>query len=224
MIPTWMYLVFGVVGGLVILLLMFLGYMYFFRRKKQYPFLLYSRDLKRRKVIYAVLKTDPNNKENKKFFFQGMDTQLPLKEPTAFQNNVAYREVIQNKAGGYSYIEGTKLDEKDYLELSLSPDEKSLALHRIKENEDRNSNPMSKTQAAMLITGFILIIILVIGIIYSTIAYVGAAKNLVKLAEQTKAIQASAGANLQIMNTITEQQARITAMLTGDKNITRTVS
>lgn len=218
-LPTWMIAMFIVVGAVIVLIIGVVAWLFIFRKKKQYPFLLYSRDLERRKVIHASLKADPQNRENKKFFFPGVDTQLPLKEPTCFQSGVAYREIIQNKDGGYSYIKGTKLDEKDYIELSLTPDEKSLALHRIKENEVRYQHPISKTQAAMIITGFIMIIILVIGIIYSTIAYVGAGKDVVKVVqankENTNAMAASTGQLAQI----SAQQAAITAALTKENNI-----
>lgn len=194
-------------------------WLFVFRKKKQYPFLLYSRDLQRRKVIQATLKADPENKENKQFFLPGIDKPLALKEPTCFQKGVGYREVMQNKDGSYSYIKGMKLDENKYIEMSLTPDEKALALHRIKENEVRYQHPISKTQAAMIITGFIMIIILVIGIIYSTIAYVGAGKDVVKVVqankENTNAMAASTGQLAQI----SAQQAAITAALTKEHNI-----
>lgn len=218
-LPPWMLAMFIIVGVVILGVIGVVVWLFLFRKKKAYPFLLYSRDLQRRKVIHAQLKADPNNRENKMFFFPGVDTKLALKEPTCFQNGVAYREVMQNKDGGYSYLKGCKLDEDDYIKLSLTPDEKALALHRIKENEVRYQHPISKTQAAMIITGFIMIIILVIGIIYSTIAYVGAGKDVVKVVqankENTNAMAATTGQLAQI----SAQQAAITAALTKENNI-----
>lgn len=223
-LPSWVFAIIGVVGGLFVLIIAVAGYFFFFKKKKQYPFLLYSRNMRDRRVVYGSLKIDPDNKEDKKFFFAGMTSTLPLKEPTCFQDGKAYREIIQNKDGGYSYIEECRLDEDKYMSLSLSPDEKSLALHRIKENEDRNQNPMSKHQAVMLITGFVLIIILVIGIIYATIAYVGASKNLVKLAEETKKITNTIASSNNVMKDITAQQTAIIAALANNVNVTRVIT
>lgn len=227
-LPIWLIAIFIVVGVVVLSLVGIILYFFVFRKKKGYPFLLYSRDLQRRKVIQATLRADPTNKENKKFFFSGNDTTLMLREPTCFQDGVGYREIIQNKDGGYSYIEGTKLDEAKYVNLSLSPDEKALALHRIKENVERYAQPMSKTTAAMIITGFILVIILTIGIIYSTTAYVGAGKDVVKVVKATQEMQSAQNANTNTLALISSQQAQITAALTKtnniDTNITRQVS
>lgn len=218
-LPPWMIAIFVVIGAVIFIIICLVLWLFVFRKKQGYPFLLYSRDLQRRKVIQATLKADPGNKENKQFFFGGVDTKLSLKEPTCFQDGVAYREVMQNKDGGYSYIEGCEINEKNYIELSLTADEKSLALHRIKENEARYANPMGKQQAAMLITGFVLIIILVIGIIYSTIAYVGAGKDVIKVVVATKEMQNAQNANTNTLALISAQQAQITAALTKENNI-----
>ncbi len=227
-IPPWMWAMFILVGVIFLSVIGVLLWFFVFRKKKQYPFLLYSRDCQRRKVIHASLKTDPANKENKMFCFAGVDTKLPLREPTCFQDKVSYREIMQNKDGGYSYLEGIKIDEKKYIEVSLTPDEKALALHRLKENEVRYQNPMGKTQAAMIITGFIMIIILTIGIVYSTIAYVGAGKDVVKVVKENKEAINAMSANTANLARISQQQAQITAALTKtnniETNITRTIS
>lgn len=218
-LPTWMIAIFIIVGIVILVLICLVVYIFVFRKKKAYPFLLYSRDLQRRKVIQAQLKVDPDNRENKLFFFPGNDSRLALKEPTCFQDGVAYREIMQNKDGGYSYIEGAKLDEKKYIELSLTPDEKSLALHRIKENEVRYQHPMSKSQAAMIITGFILVIVLVIGIVYCTIAYVGAGKDVIKVVQSNKENINAMVTATGTLSQISAQQASITAALTKENNI-----
>lgn len=218
-LPVWLLAIFIVVGVVVLALICIILYFFVFRKKKGYPFLLYSRDLQRRKVIQASLRADPTNKENKKFFFPGNDTTLMLREPTCFQDGVGYREIMQNKDGGYSYIDGTKLDENQYIKLSLAPDEKALALHRIKENVERYAQPMSKTTAAMIITGFILVIILTIGIIYSTIAYVGAGKDVVKVVKESQKMQDAQNKNTEVLKEISSQQAQITAALTKENNI-----
>lgn len=218
-LPTWMVAIFIFIGVIILGLGAVVVYFVFFKKKKQYPFLLYSRDCQRRKVLQGQLKTDPTNRENKVFVFPGVDSRLPLKEPTCFQSGTAYREIIQNKDGGYSYIEGATINEEKYIELSLTPDEKSLALHRIKENEVRYQHPISKTQAAMIITGFIMIIVLTIGIIYSTIAYVGAGKDVVKVVKANKENTNAMASATTTLGQISAQQAAITAALTKDNNI-----
>ena len=218
-LPIWLLAIFIIVGVVVIALIGIILYFFVFKKKKGYPFILYSRDLQRAKIIQATLRADPTNKENKKFFFQGNDTTLMLREPTYFQDGVAYRQIMQNKDGGYSYIEETKLDESKYIKLSLTPDEKALALHRIKENVERYAQPMSKTTAAMIITGFILVIVLVIGIIYSTVAYVGAGKDVIKVVKATQEMQNAQNSNTNTLALISSQQAQITAALTKENNI-----
>lgn len=227
-LPPWMLAMFIIVGVVILGIIGIVAWLFLFRKKKQFPFLLYSRDCQRRKVIYATLKTDPTNRENKKFFFPGVDNQLPLQEPTCFQDGKAYREIMQNKDGGYSYLKCAKIDEEDYIELSLTPDEKALALHRIKEYETRYQHPISKTQAAMIITGFIMIIILVIGIIYSTIAYVGAGKDVVKVVQANKENTAAIATSVGTLQKISVQQAQIAiALLKKDSqriNLTRQIT
>lgn len=223
-LAPWIIAIIVIVIVLFVSAFGFLAWAFFFRRKKQYPFLLYSRNLKNAREVYAAIKVDPENKENKVFTFSGVDSKLAIREPSLFIGSKSYRQIIQNQNGGYSYIDGITLDEANYLKLSLSPDEKSLALHRIKENHERNANPVSKTQAAMLITGFIMVIILAIGIIYSTIAYVGAGKNVVKVVETNKANINSMNAVTSRLADISEQQAQITGALTKGRNITRQIS
>ena len=136
-----------------------------------------------------------------------------------FSGGIGYREIIQGKEGDYVYIKGVKLDEKDYIELSLDADEKSLALHRMKENSVRYNNPISKTQAAMIITGFIMIIILTIGIIYCTIAYVGAGKDVIKVAKENTKVMNGINKNTEVLNQIGVQQAQMIAALSERENI-----
>lgn len=223
-IPPWLIAIFVVLGTVIFSIIGLVLWLFVFKKNKGHPFLLYSRDLQRRKTIQATLKADPGNKENKLFFFPGVDTKLPLREPTCFQDGTSYREIIQNKDGGYSYLEGCKIDEENYIKLSLTADEKSLALHRIKENEARYANPMGKTQAAMIITGFVLIIILVIGIIYSTIAYVGAGKDVIKVVKATQDMQNAQNSNTNTLALISSQQAQITAALTKTNNINTNIT
>jgi hypothetical protein len=215
-------LVVSIIGGVFLL-----GggiFLYFYMKKGgKYPFLLYSRNGKQITQLNAILKTDPENSARKQFFIDTIGFSFDVKSPSKWIGQTAYREIIQTESGDYAYIKGTEIDEKDYIKVSLQPEEKIIALNRYKENKRRYTNPISKGMAGLLVGSLILAFILIVGIVYSVASYAGAAKDMAELAkENTKngAIIQQTSNNAKI---ITEQLVMVTAALTENYNITRTI-
>jgi hypothetical protein len=196
-----------IVGGALGLVIVVIGGIFFYFRKKKgakFPFLLYSKDGKNVMTIHGNLRTDPENRSNKRFFFSTLDCSLEIREPTKWINGKPHREIILNRLGEYNYLENTTVDEEKYLRMSVRPEEKSLAIFRFKENTRRFENPMNKAQAYMLVGMVILTLILASGIIYSTVSYVKIGGTHVTLAKENQKISASNSAISQSIERSTE--------------------
>jgi len=214
------------IGGIVILMVIAGGIFFWLRKKsqgKKFPFVLHSLDGEKARPLGAVVQVDKTNASKKNFYFPEFDTTLPIKSPTWYFAGTAYREVIQDRNGELQYLDRHKINKDKYMEVSIDPEEKSLALYRYKENMRRYENPMDKASAAILISGFILVFLLMVGIIYSTISFASTAKSNVEFVkEQNKGIaklEQVASSNALV----TEQLVQVASLLTGGKNITRTV-
>ena len=215
------------VGGFVLFLILGIGgFVWFMKKKggKKFPFLLYSLDGARMQTIFAQVKADPNNKTRKRFNFANTETTLEIQPPTVFVDGKGYREIVWNDLGELSYLSKTRLNWDKYRELAVTPEEKALALHRYKENETRYENAANKMEMAMLIGGFILILLLGIGIIYSTITYANVVKDHVKIAESNNANVKIMKESINTMGDVVERIAGITAALTGDEELIRQIT
>jgi len=76
-------------------------------------------------AILSLWYTDPNTGEER--YRIAWDYRVPI----------ARLYDGQNKLGEYSYLKGTKFSDTEYKTLSLTPEEKSIALYRYKENANR---------------------------------------------------------------------------------------
>lgn len=208
----------------LIIILSFIGisilvgaYIFFFKNKnnKQFPFILYSADMIHRQVIYPKLKIDPLNHAQKKFFFEEHKESLEIKPPTAWIDGKSYREITYNDKGEFSYLEGLKVNKDKYLEISISPEEKTIALARYKEHYERYKENMNKYQAYTMIGGFILVFLIAIGVIYSTIAYVNVSSNMVELEKQNVKYKELESGNINAMNEIVKQLVIISGKNSG---------
>lgn len=219
--PPFMIALFIVGGLLIAVIVSFVAWIFFRKGKKSFPFLLYSVDGKMTTVQGAV-KVDPTNKTNKKFHIAGTDQTLPIRAPSVVMGGVAYREIMYDQNGELQYVDRSFV--KNKLEVSLLPEEKQIALSRIKENEKRYENPMGKAQAYMILSLFLLIFILLVGIVYSTISYVKVVNKMVQISEDNRESMKLQQGISQNNQAIVEQLAGITAALHDGKNITRTLS
>lgn len=200
-----------ITGVVMFIILSGVGIFYFFtkRNKKEHPFILYSSDGKHRNIIYPIVRVDPDNSNKKEFFFPSHKERLKIFPPSAWVNNVAHREITYNDKQEFSYLKDVSLDSSLHLKLSLDPEEKVLALHRYKENISRYKDTMGKYQSIALIGMFIMLFIVVIGVIYSTIAYVGVASDMVELEKQNVQYKKVEANNIIALNEITTQLVTI---------------
>ena len=207
---------------------------------KKFPFLLYSRDGWNVTTIHAKVLVNPENVKDKKFIFDEYDSPLDIGEPTKWINGVPHREITYNQLNEFSYVKGrvvegkeikgynefryvkgTIIDDISYLKVALEPEEKQISLSRLKENMKRYENPMGKLQAYTLIAGFVLVLLLAIGIIYSTIAYVGASEDLVTLAKENAKAIPEVGRIADNIAKATSQLTTVEASISEQVNLTR---
>jgi len=214
----------GVFGFLILIAVLLFAFFWFKGKKKaKFKFLLWSKDGRSVTTIEGIVKIDPNNKKNKQFFFSTNDSSLGIKEPTRWINNEPYREITYDKEGNYIYLKNITLDEGN-MKMALAPEEKSIALFRLKETQEKYQNPMEKTQAIMLITGFLMILILIVGIVYATFSFGSGIKHMIDVAELNKESMDIAASITATNADVTVQLVQVTAALTGKTNITRQLS
>jgi len=214
------------IGG-VVLVMIAAGVIFFWLKRKnkgkKFPFILHSLDGEKARMLGAIVKVDKQNSSKKVFYFPEFDDELPIKEPTWYFAGTAYREVTQDRNGELQYLDRHKIDKEKYLKVSIDPEEKALALYRYKENMRRYENPMDKASAAMLISGFVLVFLIMIGVIYSTISFANSAKSNVEFVkEQNKGI-AQLKAVAESQERTTEQLVTVAALLTGNNTIIRKI-
>lgn len=215
-----------VVIALTVLILLGGGFVWWLmkkKRSKKFNFFFYSKDGKRSRVINAIVKIDSENASKKVFYFAEFDSELSIRDPSFEFEGKLYRECMQDPNGDLQYVERSDIDNKK-LELAILPEEKALALYRFKENQRRYDNPLNKATAGLLIGGFILVFLIMLGVIYSTIAFGNSA---VKQVETAKVNHEVAQTNLAVAETnrdIVEQLVTVAALLTNNKSVTRILS
>jgi|AntAceMinimDraft_18_1070375.scaffolds.fasta_scaffold30243_4 hypothetical protein len=200
-----------ITGSVLVLIIIGVSIYYLFtkKNKKEHPFLLYSSDGKHRTTIYPIVRIDPDNSNKKEFYFNSHKERLKIMPPSAWINNIAHREITYNNKQEFSYLKDVSIDDTQHLKVSLDPEEKVLALHRYKENLSRYKDAMGKYQSFALIGMFMMLFIIVIGVIYSTIAYVGVASDMVELEKQNVQYKKVESANIAALNDITIQLVAI---------------
>jgi len=215
-----------IAGAFGIVLFFIIGVFIWLRLKsgKKYAFLFYPPSNPNKvNVIYGQVKADPVNKKNKLFSFAETDSKLPVRPPTKEIAGVLYREITLDKHNDFVYIKKNVLIGQE-LSYVLDNEEKQLALLRIKESNIEYQNPMNKYQAYTLIAGFILILLIVIGVVYSTIAYVNNSKDMASLAKENYKVAQELTAITNTLLKVNEQQIAMLSAITGNVNITRQLS
>jgi len=195
------------------------GALFFFKGSKKHEFLYYSLDGMNIKKILAKVKQDATNTQKTVFKFEN-GNELTQRNPTAFLNGKPFREVTQDDNGEYVYIK-RGFDKTKYLALALMPEEKSIALNRYKENQKSYDTGTSKLQAAMVIGLFLLLLINIFASVYLVTQSYLKIDDINEISKETNKYAAAMKETTNIMVGVTEQQAQITAALTGDVNLTR---
>jgi uncharacterized membrane protein YciS (DUF1049 family) len=212
-------LVFLVVGGIILY--------YFWKRSagKKYDFLLYSSDAKTITIVKADVSVNPENVNDKLFTFANNTSKLEIRKPSRFIDGKPYREITFDNEGKYCYLTQTSFDEKK-LEMSLQPEEKQIALFRLKESQERYKNPMEKLTAITLIAGFIMCLIIIGGVLFCTIKFSSQIGTIAEIAKDNKAVSEMNGQTMNKMVLITEQLAAIsgTKMNTNSSDLVRQLS
>ncbi|MCK4522455.1 MAG: hypothetical protein KAU20_07820 [Nanoarchaeota archaeon] len=248
MVNVLMIIIIVVVGIFVLLG----GILLYFWKKsgKKFPFILYSPNGERADIIYARVRIDPENPANKQFVFDTLDSPLTIKRPTIFLNGIPHREITFNKLSEYNYlknqgikvdekkkeelenqerdvyqyVDGTKIDNKAYLEKCLEPEEKQIAISRLKENTRRYQDPMNKYAAYTLIGTFVMSFLICVCMGYCFFKVGDITDDVVTIAkeqdESIKVLNHVATTNQQT----TEQLTGIAAALTQNKEITRQIT
>jgi len=191
---------------------------------KKYLFLLYDRLSSRVKVIEGKIRVDASNKSKKVFAFEGNDTTLPIRPPTLSIGKNSYREITIGQKGELVYLEGRKINDDNYLATSMSGEDVAVFTGMILENNREFENPLAKTTATMIIAMAFIAFLIIVGCVYSTITLVSNSKTMVEAAkENSKAVSGLVSA-ADTMNSIAEQLTQVAAALTGDLNLTRTIT
>jgi cell division protein FtsL len=229
-------------------------FLFFWLKSKKgatHPFYIYSTDGIHREKVEATVVTDPNNQHKKMFYFPSRKVHLEIRPPNAWIGQIGIREITINTLNEYSYLdnrglipkdmtekekdilkakygmtylEKTKFCDKQYLKLSLIPEEKSIALYRYKENANRFKNPIDKMQGMLFGLTLVMVLLVMIGVIYSTIAFVNVAGDMTELQiEINKGKEQDVG----VMNTMAEiskQQTQIIGSWKSGEDIVRQIT
>lgn len=213
-----------VLGIMAFILVMSLVFWYFTRTKgsgKEYPFILYNKDGNIAQTLKAKIKVDQANKSRKVFVFEKYDTTLPIKPPTLYLNAVGFRQITLGNKGELVYISGNVVSQDGYLNTAMDSEDVAVFTGMILENNREFENPLNKTTAAMVIGMAVIALLIMVGTVYSSVTLVGNSKEMLAVAKETgdavKGLQAITGTLADVV----EQNARIAAALTGDKNLTR---
>ena len=152
------------------------------KAKWKYNFLLTTRDGKNGRLLKAKKIRDPDNPKIVKFAFKDSDNTLMIQEPNGSWEGKPVRKITYNSEGKYTYLKGYSVDEKDYLNISLKPEARELALYQYQANQRRN--PVTdKLQLATLITGIILFILILGSIIFMSVKFYKSSDNIVEVSK-----------------------------------------
>lgn len=216
--------------GVVVSFLLITGFFVFKgKRNKKFKFLVFNKNNPDHpNVIEAVIISDSKNKSEKRFSFPNNPSLLPLRPADFFIGHKGYRRVVVNSRGDYTYLSPTVIDDKEFLKTCVTPEERSLIVSDLKDNARMFENPVSRMQAIMLLTGFVLIFLLAVGTIYSTYTYVGAAADMAKattnMVTTAQAMNDAQSNDLEIQSRQLQVIAALNNVQCGGANMTRVLS
>jgi flagellar basal body-associated protein FliL len=208
------------------------------RNKKEFLFYIYSRDLKSITTTHGKLIKDSNNQNV--FELPKYNKFIDVKSSTRYLNGKMIRELVFTKDGNFAYIHDLKLvpatkdvkgkiinealDEEEYLKYSLSPEDKQIALYRIKEIAQRFNSGMDKTQMLTLISLGVICLIMIIATAFMGYKMYQTSQNMNEhqetLTDSTKNIDKLASTNLLV----TEQLAALVTGKYNNLNLSRQLS
>lgn len=183
-------------------------------------FMLIGREGKTLDLFKCKIILDQNTKE-KVFNLSKFGKRLPLKPANLFLNGKPIRVVTYDSGGDIVYADPCKLDEKNYMNINLSPEEKQIALNRYKDNASQFGSDISKFQAMVVIGLVVMFIFSALGTSYTAYSISKAVKTVAENSEDAKTIAQSNAKVSETNKEVVEQLAAISTALTNNKNITR---
>jgi len=211
------WLILGIVGGLILILTGL--FIYFSARNKGNKFLfkLHLPDERNTRDVYAVLRRDPNHPAQKEFYFKDYNLRLTFRAPNRYENGKSVRDIAFNDKQEFEYITVGGI-ENNHITRGLDPEEKQIALHRLKEYSGRYDNDMSRKQALQFFGMIGMTIIMVIALTVSVVFYARAVGDSVDVAQANKEVAASLNTVASQIADVTEEQAIITALLRQERD------
>lgn len=190
----------------------------------RYKFLLVTNKGRSCKIIKAKRVVDKRNKNHRYFIFKNNTSELPIKEPNYSFNNESVRLISYTPTGQYVYIDKVDIDKSDYMKYSLEPEERELALWQFNENQKKYSE-IDKTQVAIFFGMIALVVIILIGVVYSVVQFTNNADLFGKLSEEnTKTTTALKGVAETLARLTEIQTSFIVNSGSGNNTIIRQVS
>jgi len=204
-----------IVGGVIGLIVILAGVFFYFNNKNKgnkFLFKLHLPDGVNTKNVYAVVRRDPLHPQQKQFFFKEYNLSLAYRSPHRYENNISVRDIAFNDKQEFDYVTVSKL-ENGVVSKALDPQEKQMALSRIKEANNRYDYDMSRRQAMQFFGMIGLTIIMIIGLVVGTIFYARSVGDSVEVAETNREVANSLNSVANQIAQITQEQAIITNLL-----------
>lgn len=190
----------------------------------RYKFLLVTNKGRSARIIKAKRVVDKRNKNHRYFVFKNNTSELPIKEPNFSFNNESVRLISYTPTGQYAYIEKVDIDKDNYMKFSLEPEERELALWQFNENQKKYSE-IDKTQVAIFFGMIALVVIILIGVVYSVVQFTNNADLFGKLSEEnSKTTQALQGVASTLERLTEIQTGFIVSASNSNNTIIRQVS
>jgi hypothetical protein len=192
--------------------------MIFNRKKSKVAFIFYSKDGRSRNIIYGKVVTSTENSSEQMFYLPKYKTKLNIRQPTCYIEGRPFREIGYDSKGEINYIEVAKegIDNKSYLDLGLTPEEKIVSLQRYKDNRRRYEQNLNKWQTISSIIFIIIMILAIIGVIVMTIQMKKIATENVEAAKIYKEIEQSKAKDIEVLNKIAEYQLQVMSSECGE--------
>lgn len=206
------WLIVGIVGGLIVVLTGIFIYFNMRNKGNKFLFKLHLPNTLDTKDVYAVIKRDPNHPQQKMFYFKDFNLWLSYRAPSRRENLKSVRDIAFNDKQEFEYITYSPMQNK-HVERGLDPEEKQIALHRLKEYSNRYDYDMSRKQALQFFGMIGLTVIMIIALTVSVIFYARAVGDSVDVAQTNKEVTDGLNAVASQIAAVTEEQAIITALL-----------
>lgn len=211
------WLIVGIVGGFAVIMVIVMIYLNARNKSNKFLFKLHLPDERNTRDIFAVMRRDPNHPEQKQFYFKEFNLSLSYRAPTRYENGKSVRDVAFNSKQEFEYITFGGIENK-HIGRGLDPEEKQIALHRLKEYSNRYDYDMSRKQALQFFGMIGLTVIMIIALTVTVIFYARAVNDSVEVAKSNQEVASALKSVASQIADITEEQAVVTALLVRERD------